>query len=259
VWIFDEAMRRVDISGDFCYNSRGKCGFKKRERGGQAMLKKDGFTLLELLVVIGIMSVLAGLLLPALGKARSRARAASAQSMISSLQTALSMYNLDWGVFPASATGTGVGDQNNMNSYGTGTNYNLVYALTQTARGGPYMEFKGGDLLDSGGSAVKRYVARDPWGRAYVYMSRRLYDGSPVDTGVGPFHPYDDPAADRVHNTYNIYSLGPDGLTDGVTDPGSDWNDGTLVNSATRGDWRTASSSSDPRYDDINSWDGARR
>ena len=55
-----------------------------------------GFTLIELLVVIAIIAILAAILFPVFAKAREKARAASCQSNLKQIATALIMYNNDY-------------------------------------------------------------------------------------------------------------------------------------------------------------------
>ncbi len=67
--------------------------------------KADGFTLVEMLVVITIIALLASAFLPAVKLALRRAGRATTKNTISGLDTAITMFRRDWGTYPPHSYG----------------------------------------------------------------------------------------------------------------------------------------------------------
>ncbi|MFH0839325.1 MAG: type II secretion system protein GspG [Candidatus Omnitrophota bacterium] len=144
------------------------------------MLKhKSAFTLIELIVVMAIILILAGAVSGAAQFARKKGIVAKAKGAIASLETALSMYESDCGVFPPSG------------------NANMVTGLAgpsaQAGWNGPYMQFRSSEL--SGGLFI------DPWGNAYVYTNPGTHNTVTFDIySFGPNENNESGAGDDINN-----------------------------------------------------------
>lgn len=118
--------------------------FSNRVKGCNSL---TGFTLIEILIVIAIIMTLAGLVVGGAQQARKKATTSKAKAAVASLETALSMYEVDYGSYPA------------------GSNSEMVNALKNDPDDGiwrgPYMMFKQNELING------EFI--DPWGSAYHY------------------------------------------------------------------------------------------
>ncbi len=70
-------------------------------------MNKRGFTLVELIVVIGIISLLSSIVLASLGNARAKARDARRLVDMHNIRTALELYKSKYGVYPGEDTVAG--------------------------------------------------------------------------------------------------------------------------------------------------------
>ncbi len=106
------------------------------------LVLRAGFTLLELLVVLVILGMLAGLVGPRVMKYFSGARSDTTRLQITDLSTALDMYKLEVGRYPTTDEGLEA----------------LVQQPADASRwNGPYLK--------------KKQVPKDPWGQDYHYRS----------------------------------------------------------------------------------------
>src|SRR5208337_913576 len=108
--------------------------------------RQAGFTLIELMVVIVILGVLAGLIIPRIMGRPDEARQAKARIQMEALESALKLYKLDNGSYPTTEQGLNA----------------LVEAPTvgnipKNWRQGGYLE--------------KSKVPKDPWGNDFIYLS----------------------------------------------------------------------------------------
>ena len=104
-----------------------------------------GFTLIELMVVIVILGILAGLIIPRIMGRPDEARQTKARIMIEGIETAMKLYRLDNGFYPTTEQG--------------------LRALVEASTIQPVpRNWREGGYLEKG------KVPKDPWGNDFVYL-----------------------------------------------------------------------------------------
>jgi general secretion pathway protein G len=111
-----------------------------------ATTRRQGFTLVEIMAVVVIMGLLAGLVGTAVVSNMNKARQQTAATQIKQLASALTFYQMDNGRFPTTDQG--------------------LQALVEKPSGAPEpRNYRPGGYLDA------KSVPKDPWGGAYQYLS----------------------------------------------------------------------------------------
>lgn len=109
------------------------------------MKKKDeGFTLIEIMVVVIILSILAGIIIPRIAGRPEEARRTKAVVQIKQLEGALNLFMIDNGFYPSTEQG-------------------LESLVTEPTTGEAPQNFKEGGYM--------KKLPNDPWGSQYAYLS----------------------------------------------------------------------------------------
>ncbi len=113
-------------------------------------MKKAGFTLIEILVVVFILSLLAAIVAPRIIGRTEDAKVAEAKVQIKNFETALKMFYLDNGFYPSTEQG-------------------LQALVEKPTTGRIPKKYREGGYLE------QKKVPLDPWGNPYVYISPGLH------------------------------------------------------------------------------------
>lgn len=97
--------------------------------------RRAGFTLIEILLVVVIIGILAGIGIPAISGKSEKAKIAQAQANIVTLSSGLAIYEMNNGTYPASLDGL----------------------LDESKAGYPFLD--------------KKAIPKDPWGKPFSYQA----------------------------------------------------------------------------------------
>ena len=109
-----------------------------------------GFTLLEIIVVVFILSILAAIVAPKIIGRTDDARIAEAKVQIKNFETALKLFKLDNGFYPSTEQG-------------------LEALIEQPTTGKIPQKYREGGYLE------QKTIPLDPWDNPYLYISPGVY------------------------------------------------------------------------------------
>jgi len=162
--------------------------------------QKQAFTLIELLMVIAIIGILAGILIPTVGAVRKQANIAASKSQLSNYVTAITLFKGEYGYypFPSAQTNNGV----NVNSLTSTEDFIETLSGRNSSNA----------AVQTGGN--RRSIAFHSFSESEFFLN----DDDTID---------DSTLADRFNNT-NIFIVIDDDGDNEVTVPKTDGSNGTI-------------------------------
>jgi general secretion pathway protein G len=116
----------------------------------EKMQGNRGFTLLEIIVVVFILSLLAAIVAPKIIGRTDDARIAEGKVQIKNFETALKLFKLDNAFYPSTEQG-------------------LAALIEKPATGQVPEKYREGGYLE------QKKIPADPWGNPYIYISPGVY------------------------------------------------------------------------------------
>ena len=177
-----------EVSPGTCRGARRGERLKNCAEGSSGQRRYNGFTLIELVLVVGIITVLTGLVLSTVGYARKKGALARAETEIAAMSAACENYKADNGVYPRDNATNQYTDTldarlnfDATQSVYRNTSFYLYTQLsgdssgTRSPTGKSYMAFKPNMLFPADQAQNVQYI-QDPFGNSYGYSTANQAD-----------------------------------------------------------------------------------
>ena len=191
--------------------------------------RQDAFTLIELLAVVMVILLLAGIMLGVTSYVQKSVAISTTKAQLASIGAALEMYKADWGYYPptgpARISTSGIKESSNNAtlyfalsagnslSYSNCASTNCIYTIVRQGRKA-YLRFPAAQIQTNSTTGLPNIY--DPWGAPFNYYCSPRTDYAVLNNFPDPITGTNTgySVGGQVNGlTYDLFSYGPDRLT----------------------------------------------